>query len=305
MKQYPYRMNTLILALTILPLLTTGEAHAAPHVKHAAKVRHARPATQGTRLVATGSVDPNTSSVKAVSADNRFTWVQVQPTTLVVQAGKRITVGDIGEGDKLLCQGEWVDDAWGPMFRAKRVEIIGRISDAGLQEKVAVACQSASQSDGAGSAGSGFGQTDTGARQLRQLTDLDPFVNAFQSRYDAMAEAQKDVLNQFAKAERLGYDPSFEEDFEKSRQNLNSALSSLDNITPVPPSMSKTNSLIQQGCSAYREWSNLMQQHYRMGAFGTDNGYMVREEVKQSDKAAQLFDQALEESKSGIDNASH
>ena len=112
--------------------------------------------------------------------NNHFTWVRVQPTTLVVQAGRRVEPKSIGEGDKLLCQGTWVNDAWGPIFQAKRVEIIGRISDAGLQERVAAACQNIAHSGSSGSDGSSFSEANTGSAVDRQGQDLQDYLAALQ-----------------------------------------------------------------------------------------------------------------------------
>jgi len=105
------------------------------------KTSHAQPAAQGTRLFATGAVDPETSTLKAITSDNRFTWIHLPADVLIVQGGKNIIVDAVGEGDKLLCQGKWIDDAWGPVFQAKRVEILGNVGGGSLQEKIAAACQ--------------------------------------------------------------------------------------------------------------------------------------------------------------------
>lgn len=127
----------------MLALLGVGSAGAAPRATSTAKNRanHARPAAEGTRLFATGAVDPTTSSVKAITADNHFIWIHLPADALIVQGGKNTTAEAIGEGNKLSCEGKWVDDAWGPVFEAKRVEILGSIGGGDLQEKIAAACQ--------------------------------------------------------------------------------------------------------------------------------------------------------------------
>lgn len=305
-----------VAALTMLPLLGTCSAGAAPHTKHLTKNKasHAQPVAQGTRLFATGAVDPATSSVKAVSADNRFTWVRVQPTTLIVQAGRHMEPGAITEGDKLLCQGAWVDDAWGPIFQAKRVEIIGRISDAGLQEKVAAACRSVAQSGPGGSGGSSFSQADTGGAVDRQGQDLQDYLAALQDRYDALDQAKQVLVDQISqangsdlfenKADRAFYGDhtDFRKNFEQTRQDYNTALDRLSSISPVPPAMSKADGLVKQSCSTFRVFSSMVHDDYARISVGAENRYYVRDLLKKYAEGTDLFNQATSETKRVVDN---
>ncbi len=182
-----------VAAVMLLSLLGAGNVSAAHYPKTLlrTKTTHARPATLGTRLVATGSVNPDTSSIKAISTDNHFTWIYLTPVTIIVQGGRPVTPGSIGEGDKLICQGTWVDDAWGPIYQAKRVEVIGSIGASALQEKVAAACQHIAQ-DGSGMAsGSESDQVDGSDMSKRQGQEYVDYIDAVQSRYAALKDAKK------------------------------------------------------------------------------------------------------------------
>lgn len=305
MKMLPSLSHTaVVLTLTILPLIVGSSVGAASHPKLTARTKasHSRPAAQGTRLFATGAVNRDTSTVKAISADNRFTFVNLTPTTIIIQGGKSVTPDAITEGNKLLCQGIWVDDAWGPVFQAKRIEIIGSIGDIALQAKVAAACQRAAQDSSGGAGGSGFSQADDSGMVDRQKQALQDYTDAYQSKYDAQDDARQALFNEFDKAKGLGYDPDSERDFVKAAQDFNTTLDRLESISPVPASMSKTNDLVKQGCSAYREWSRLLSQHYRRAAAGYDNEYLMKDRIKKSAEAAKLFDQAFAEFKHGVDD---
>ncbi len=254
MKKSFVNRPALALTFTILPLLGSASAQAAPNAKHLArsKAGHAQAASLGTRLVATGTIDAATSSLKAVSADNHFTWVRLQPATLVVQAGRRLTPGSITKGDKLVCRGIWVDDAWGPIFEAKRVEIIGHISDAGLQEKIAAACQSVTDGGSTASGGSSFIHSDVGDTE-RQGSNQQDYPSALEDRFEALDQAkqalweQVDQSNGCQQAESVvnrkatGDDRDLRKDFEQARQNFDAAVDRLANISPVPSDMSVAN----------------------------------------------------------------
>jgi hypothetical protein len=289
-------------SLIILPMLSAGSVDAASPAKHRPKSKsiHAQPATQGTRLFATGGLDPTTSSIKAVSADNHFTWMRVQPTTLVVQAGRHMEPGAITEGDKLLCQGAWVDDSWGPVFQAKRVEIIGRISEVGLQEKVAAACQSVADSGSRRSGGAGessFGKVNTDNLVNRQAQELQDYQTSLQERSDAVDRGKAKLMDQIEKASTLGYDRQFEASFTQARGDYESALDKLASIRPIPPAMSKANALAQQGVSSYRQESSLWARFYRTIALGQDDQILVKKRIKLFDEGTRFIDAAISESK--------
>lgn len=290
-------------AFAALSLLGASNVSAAPHAKNLlrTKTNNARPVAPGTRLIATGTINPDTSSIKAISTDNRFTWVHLTPATLIVQGSRHVTPGSIGEGDKLICQGSWVDDAWGPIYQATRVEVIGTVGVATLQAKVAAACQRIAQ-DGSGSAGSaGDEQADTSVSASPQFGALKSYSAEYDSKYAAEETTRQALWDQVKKAESLGYDPAFERDFDNARQDFNAALGQLDSISPVPSSMSETNDSIQKGCSAYRKWADLLRQDYRQIATGHDNDYMTRDRVEKTDEATKLFDEASAEFKHGVD----
>ena len=290
------------LTFALLLSFSAGSVSAASHVKATAhnKISQVSSPAPGTRLIATGAIDLATSSVKAISANNRFTWVRVQSTTIVVQAGRRLGPESISEGDKLLCQGAWVDDAWGPVFQAKRVEIIGRIGDVGMQEKVAAACQSVADSGSRRSGGSGelsFGKVNTDNLVNRQAQELQDYQTSLQERSDAVDQAKTKLMDQVEKAGTLGYDRQFEADFNQAKGDYDAALDSLTNIRPVPPAMSRANSLARQGVSSYRQESSLWARFYRAIALGQDDQILVKRRIKLFDEGTRLIDAAISESK--------
>lgn len=304
MKTHPLTSQiAAVLAMTTGLSFIAGDVSAASHIKNAPKNKtsRARPAAQGTRLVATGTVNPDNSSIKAISADNRFTWVHLTPTTLIVQGGRCVTPGSIGEGDKLICQGTWVDDAWGPIYQAKRVEVIGTVGEVALQGKVAAACQRIAQDDSGRTGSAGNKQADTGVAESPQFGALKDYSAQWDNKYAAEETARQVLWEQVKKAENLGYDPVFERDFDNAKRDFDAALGQLDSISPVPPSMSMTNDSIQKGCSAYRQWADLLRQDYRQIATGHDNDYMTRDRVEKANQATKLFDEAMSKFKQKVD----
>lgn len=287
MKKSFVHRSVVALTFTILPLLGTASTQAAPNAKHPVGNRngHAQAASPGTRLVATGPIDTATSSLKAVSADNHFTWMRVQPATLVVQAGRRLTPGSITEGDKLLCRGAWVNDAWGPVFEAKRVEIIGHISDAGLQEKVAAACQSVTDGGSAASNGSSFSQSDAGDAQQKGNNQQD-YPSALEDRFEALDQAKQALWEQvdqsngcqlpMARQDRAatGDDRDLRKDFEQARQNFDAAVDRLANISPVPSDMSLANLHVSQSCASFRKFSDDIHVNYPQITVGVDEDHL-------------------------------
>ena len=275
-----------VVAFTMLTLLGASSVQAASNAKHTARNRtsHAQVASPGTRMVATGTIDAATSSLKAVSADNHFTWVRVTPATLVVQAGRRLAPGSIAEGDKLLCRGGWVDDAWGPIFEAKRVEIIGHISDTGLQEKVAAACQSVTDG-GSASGGLSLSQADAGDTE-RQGSNQQDYPSALEERFEALDQAkqalweQVDQSNGCQSAENrrdraaTGDDRDLRKDFEQARQNFDAAVDRLGNISPIPGDMSLANLHVSQSCASFRKFSDDIRANYSQITVGVDEDHL-------------------------------
>ena len=193
-----------VAAFTLLSSLGTGSAGAAPHAKNTTKnkTNHAKPVAQETRLFATGTVDPATSTIKAVTTDNRFTWLHLLADASVIQGGKNSTADAIGEGNKLSCQGKWVDDAWGPVFQANRVEIMGNIGDASLRQKVAAACQAiqgASPSNSNDDTTTSVSAGDDGTAAL-DLDNLATYTPVYVARAGAAAKAFQEVYRLFSAA---------------------------------------------------------------------------------------------------------
>jgi hypothetical protein len=94
-------------AFAMLSAVGTGGADAMPHAKNTHKKASGfQPVARGTRLFTTEAVNPDTASVKAITGDNRFTWIQMPANVVIVQGGKTATVDAIGEGSKVSCQGK-------------------------------------------------------------------------------------------------------------------------------------------------------------------------------------------------------
>lgn len=270
-----------VLAMTTVPLLVAGSVSAAPHIKKVPKnkISRTQPAAQGTRLIATGAVNPDNSSIKAISADNRFTWVHLTPTTLIVQGGRRVSPGSIGEGDKLICQGSWVDDAWGPIYQAKRVEVIGGVGETALQEKVAAACQriassGPSASGGSGSSGADQGQDENSSPVDRQKQPLQKYVSELQENMSAIAQAEQalsDAREQCEGSENAssrfqrayaGDHTDLKKNFDDALSSFNAAVDKLSNMKSVPTSMNGIESSVLQSCRSYRQYSDDVKEDY-------------------------------------------
>ena len=307
-----------MLTFTILSLLGTGNAGAVPHAKNTAKnkTNHARPAAQGTRLFATGAVDPATSTVKAITADNRFTWIRLTPTTLVIQGGKRITSGVIGEGDKLLCRGIWMNDAWGPVFQARQVEVIGSIGDTGLQAKVAAACQHVAQNGPAEAGGSAFSHAEAGGSPPsqaddvavdQQRQDLQDYLSALNDRTSALEQAKQalsdardqcegsELSSNIVERRYVGDNRDLKKIFDQAQQDFDTAVDRLGNITPVPSTMSRANAMVTQSCTSYHQFSQDVQDDYIRLSLGHEERVINLRILKEWNNATSQLNEAVAE----------
>ena len=285
-KQFRPTQTIAVLTFTILTLLGTGSVNAAPHAKNAVKnkTNHAQPASQGTWLFATGTVDPVTSTVKAITADNRFTWIRLPADALVIQGGKKTTTDAIGEGNKLLCQGKWVDDAWGPVFQASRIEIMGNIGDASLSQKVAAACQAIQ-----GTSQSSAQQPDADNDMTAPATDSDARIDSTEDieaknadlkantdeleAYNNAADPRRAVAAHYSdEVERLGdaayrdptlrHNPMALEAMQNAVTKYKNALDALDSLAPVPPVARTSEMYEHQGHQQGKVYADLRLQYF-------------------------------------------
>ena len=265
-----------MLTFTILSLLGTGNAGAVPHAKNTAKnkTNHARPAAQGTRLFTTGAVDPATSTVKAITSDNRFTWIHLSADVLIVQGGKNTTADAIGEGNKLSCQGKWGDDAWGPVFQASRIEILGNIGDASLSQKVAAACQAiqgtsqsfAQQPDADNDMTTPATDNDARTADLNANADeLEAYNNAAAPRR-AVAARHSDEVDRLGDAAyrdpTLRHNPMALKAMQNAVTKYKNALDALDSLAPVPRVARTAEMYEHQGDQQKKVYADLRLQYF-------------------------------------------
>ena len=304
-----------VAAFTMLALLGIGSVGAAPVAKSTTKnkANHARSTAPGTRLFATGAVDPATSTVKAITADNRFTWIHLPADALIVQGGKNTTADAIGEGNKLSCQGKWVDDAWGPVFQAKRVEILGNIGDESLREKVAAACQaiqgtsqsaSAARSDAYNDAAASVSSSDNTTATLNAETaslnaetdELKAYNDASNARQEVASRAF-DEMNRLADAAEsnptMRHRPAALKAMRDAVVKYKQALDAEDAVAPVPPLLRVAEEFDRRANQQQKVYADLRLQYF--GLKSHQGWELMRQALGRSDAL-------IDEAKAALDN---
>ena len=207
----------------------------------------------------------------------------------------------IVEGDKLLCQGIWVDDAWGPIYQSKRVEIIGNVGDEGLRSRVAAACQAIQDSstpvsgDGTPSAEMGDGDaTKTEATEEDGQTWRAAVMRAF-------AEVAR-LSDAADKNKALRHDPQAMKAMKNAVAKYDGALDWADSLTIASPEIGGLDDSIRremadafQASENYdrladrqmKLWANL-----RLQYFGRNNQHSLALEVQAIQRSNKLGDAA-------------
>lgn len=258
------------LIITGLALLSVAPSHAAKHTKAKQVTHTAHSAAAVTRVFATGSFDPATATVKVITSDNRFAWVHISPNTVVLRGGKRVGAETIQEDDKLLCQGAWIDDQGSLTLRVTSVKIIGQISYGGLHDKIAAACQNATEGSDAGNrvasaetpdaTVSSAGGGEVVSEDSVKTKQLSAYTDEMESRINLADKKLNHVIDIFNE----GTDNARGYSFLKDRMNQaitdsDSAFNSLQSIPNVPSSMSSANDQLIQSCRRHRDYLNLAQ----------------------------------------------
>lgn len=297
-----------IAAFAMLSAVGTGGADATPHAKNTHKKASGfQSVARETRLFATGAVNPDTASVKAITGDNRFTWIQIPATVVIVQGGKSATADAIGEGSKLSCQGKWVDDAWGPVFQASRIEILGNIGGMILQQKVAAACQAihgTSQSNFGGDAG------DPEPISAATTTDLDANtadLNAETDQlkiYNEASDTRREAANRaFDELNRLGdaaendpamrHRPAAVRAMRDAVAQYKQALDAEDSLAPIPSVLRVSEEFARRASQQNRVYANLRLQYF---------GLKDRQGWELMKQALAKSDTFLDEAKAALDS---
>ena len=107
------------------------------------------------------------------------------------------------------------------------------------------------------------------------------------------------------KADRAFYGDhrDFRKNFEQARQDYNTALDRLSNISPIPPAMSKADGLVKQSCNRFRGFSSMAHDDYARISVGAENRYYVRDLLKMYGEGTDLFNQATAETKRVVDSS--
>ena len=266
-----------IAAFAVLSPLGIGSADATPHAKNTRrKADHLQPVAQGTRLFTTGAVNPNTASVKAITGDNRFTWIQIPANVVIVQGGKPATADAIGEGSKVSCQGKWVDDAWGPVFQASRIEILGNIGETSLQQKVAAACQ-AIQGTSQSNPGDDTGDPEPNSAATPADLNVDTAnLNAETDQlkiYNEASDMRRDAANRaFDELNRLGdaaendpamrHRPAAVRAMRDAVAQYKQALDAEDSIAPIPPVLRVSEEFSRRSNQQHKIYADLRLQYF-------------------------------------------
>ncbi len=295
-------------AFAMLSLLGTGSADATPHAKSTHKKASGfQPVARETRLFTTGAVNLDTASVKAITGDNRFTWIQMPANVVIVQGGKTATVDAISEGSKLSCQGKWVDDAWGPIFQASRIEILGNIGGTSLQQKVAAACQAiqgTSQSNSGGDTGDPEPSSAATTADLdADTTNLDAETDQLKI-YNEASDVRREAANRaFDEMNCLGdaaendpamrHKPAAVRAMRDAVAQYKQALDAEDSLTPIPPALRLSEEFARRANQQERVYANLRLQYF---------GLKDRQGLGLMKQALAKCDAFLDEAKAALDS---
>ena len=291
------------LVIACLALHSAAVAHGAEHTNVMAKSKQimqtAHSTALTTRVFATGRFDAATSTIKIITNDNHFAWIVLPVNVIVVQGGKSATGEAIQEGDKLLCQGGWLDDGWGPTFQAAHVEIVGSIGDAKLQAKVAAACQAIQDSSRTGSFQPEDNDNSASAASADDAKDSDLSKNAdeIEAYNNAVAPRQAAVSRGFAEVERLAdaaysdstlqHNPAAVKAMRSAVTRYKRALDAVDSLAPVPPMLRNAELYKHRGDQLEKVYATL-----RLRYFGTKIHSQLGMLVQVQDKAAAMYDAA-------------
>lgn len=268
-----YRAKLLVAGLVLCTAVT---AHATKQIKATPKSKHiihtgAHSTAPMTCVFATGTFDPANSTVKVITSENRFAWIHIAPSVVVMRGSKRVGAETIQEDDKIVCQGLWVDDGGSLTLRATSVKITGQISYGSLHDKIAAACQNITEDSGsrervasvddfapnAPTAADEGAASEASVKSQAVLT----YIDEMSTQVNAVDHAMTIATEILDERTYLHYG-DLKARWDKNSRDCSASMSKLCNIYPVPREMFRASSHIRQSCVKYNDFLALGDEYF-------------------------------------------